>query len=457
MTTSRTLLTLVLVAFLGGAGAMAQSKPEGLTWAIGEFSGPADWSGRLPLLFTAALGDLEAHRLSEVEAQVRRSRTLDKERSALEAQASRLQLELDRKRLAGPLPTTEPAATQKTLADLKAKLDQRGAAFQDLRTLPLSPVWAPGRPGLPWAQDGAPLVAARSGATYVITGEVRPVGPAFGVRVAVYSEWEGRSLAQWQGFFQPDEAGEAMALAADALRATLLGRDWARLAIRGPSAVRVRVGDTWSPLPWTSTLLEPGDHEVVVRRPSQPDEVRVVTLESLQSTVLDLEAAPVVADLVLETNPPGALLYLDSRYLGPSPQVVERPQSITRVRVETLDAGTQAWEIGPHTASPFVMNLGPPAVKPDVPRAKDEFYWSLAAFSVSLTSTAFAGAWNGEQAQLANAYAAAGNLRGYDAALDKYYLTGTVYVSGFVLTSGLFVWMMFELGEYLAAAQASLP
>lgn len=457
MTTSRALLVLVLVAFLGSAGAVAQSKSEGLTWAITEFSGPQDWSGRLPLLLTAALGDLEAHELSEVEAGIRRSRALDKERASLEAQASRLQLELDRKRLAGTLPTTEPAATQKALADLKAKLDQPGAAFQDQRALPLSPVWAPGRPGLPWVLDNAPLVAARSGATYVITGEVRPVGPAFGVRVAVYSGWEARSLAQWQGFFQPDEAAEAMALAADALRATLLGRDWARLSMSGPSAVRVRVAGSWHPLPWSSTLLKPGDIEVVVRRPSRPDEVKLVTLESLQSTALDFEAEPVMADLVLETNPPGALLYLDSRYLGPSPQVVERPQSVTRVRVETLDAGTQAWEIGPHTATPFVMNLGPPVVKADVPRAKDEFYWSLAAFSVSLTSTAFAGAWNGEQAQLANAYAAAGNLRGYDAALDKYYLTGTLYVSGFVLTSGLFVWMMFELGEYLAAAQASLP
>jgi len=31
------------------------------------------------------------------------------------------------------------------------------------------------------------------------------------------------------------------------------------------------------------------------------------------------------------------------------------------------------------------------------------------------------------------------------------------YVGSVVLTTGLFVWMMFQLGDYLGAAQANLP
>lgn len=461
MTTSR--IWFLAVLLLAAGMAEAQTQPKDLPWAVAELAGGGDWAVRLPQLLVRGWTSLPAHRVTDAEKTALRQRFLDETLASLDKQTSRLLLDLDRKRLAGALPSSEPEATMKALAALAVQRNQAlagetaGAAPPE--TLAFRPVWSPGRDNLPWAAAARPVLLSRSKALYLIDGSVRMVGTYLSVKLELYSDVEKRVLASWEGQFAPDEAPEKAAEAADRFRSSLLGRPWSGLVLSSATAgSQVHLHNRWHHLPWSSDELTPGPLNLRVRSPGRPEETVSVVLEPEVRHTVALESNFPSADpIVLETEPPGVPLYLDSRYLGLSPQTVDRPFSLTRVRAQPVGGSETAWEIGPTTISPSRMVLRPPQALRSVPEAKDGFYFSLAAFSFSLTASAFAGAWVDEQVKLTNAYATAGAVAGYTAALNRYRLASTGYAASVVLTSAVFVWMMFELGDYLDAAQASLP
>jgi hypothetical protein len=442
----------------------AASYPKELAWAVAEFDGPGDWRSRLPLLLVRAWEAVREHKLSDAERDALKTRFVEASLRSLDQQAAKLKLDLDRKRLLGSLPATEPAATEaalKALDDKRAGVGQ-GAAAEPPATLPYKAVWPSGQDKRPWTVTDPAALAAQAPALFTVTGSFRVVGGYLAVHVALYSDLESRVLQQWDGSFAPDEAADRMADASDRFRETLLGRPWAGLALTldstQPSGIRVKVGDEWHVVPWSTDDLEPGPLDLVVQRPGEPDSTRTVELAKDQRTVVPWSVEDQPTDkIVLETDPPGALLYMDSRYLGPSPQTVDRPRFTTRIRAQASGWETTAWEIGPRTDSPSLKKLELPHKPASVPDAKHAFYFSLAVFSFALTTTAFAGAWTSEQVQIADAYAAAGAQTGFNTAVSRYQLVEAGYVTSGVLTAGVFVWMMFALANYLGVTQATLP
>jgi hypothetical protein len=462
MTSSRVWVpVLVLVLAAGTAG--AQTQPKDLPWAVGELAGDADWGPRLPQLLVREWAAVTEHKLTDSEQGLLRQKFLDDTLTTLEKQRSALKLTLDRKRLKGAVTSTELTTAASTLKDLDAKVAQaaegKTTGAEAPSSLAFRAVWPTGKTGQPWPASAGSDLASAASAFYTVTGSVHAVGPALTARIELYSAWEKRLLALWEGQFLPDEAATRMAEAADTFREALLGRPWARLAAEGTvPGSRIQVDGQWHPVPWSNDVLSPGPLEVVLGEPGHPDEKRSVTMEPGRTQTLTFGPADRPHDpLVLETVPPGALLYLDSRYLGPSPQTIDRPRSPARVRAEVPGGEGQAWEIGPKTPSPSVKVLVAQVPKPDVAVSKDRFYWSLALFSASLTTSAFTSAWKTEQVNLANAYAEYGTQDQLNTALTRYYGVTALYSASVVLTSGLFVWMMFELGDYLGSAQASLP
>lgn len=446
----------------GSTATAGPSFPKELLWALGEFQGDPDWGARLALLVARGWQNLPNHQLTEVEKGVLRTQFLEDTLKGLDQQRSKLLLDLDRRRLLGPLPATEPAATLKSVSDLDDQLlaAQGGVAANDPPgSLPLRAVWPRDRDNLPWGVNDGPGLAAQASASYAITGTVRLVGVYLSVTASLYSRLEQRVLDTWEGRFAPDEAADRMAEAADHLREALLGRPWSGLILTGKTpGIRVKVADRWHPLPWSSDELLPGPLTLVVSQPGKPDASRTVDLPVDGRLPLTWdEASGPVDKIVLKTEPPGVALYLDSQYIGPSPQTVDRPRATTRVRAQAPGWETAAWEIGPDTPSPSLKVLVAPHGPPAVQATKDNFYFTLALFSVSLTTTAFVGAWATEQLQLADAYYTVGNQAGVDTAYSRYELVTGGYVAGVVLTSGIFVWMMVQLGDYLAATQATLP
>lgn len=472
MTTSR-ILTWVAV-WVGASGLLfaqtpgqnspSSTAPTEVTWAAAEFSGSGEWVARFPLLISRDWKDLTTHVLSESEVRAWQKTTLENNLRALDQKESSLALELDRKRLIGTLSAADVSNAEKSRTDWSKQREGLMAPVREpgppADPIPLKPTAASGGSSL-WTGRTGPEVALRSKATYVLLGEVRMVGPALLVKAELYSSLDKRVLTQWIGQFSPDEASEKAAEASDRFRSFLLGRPWAGVSVTSPTpGTRVRWKETWYPLPWTSDQFEPGPLSLGVRFPGHPEEVRTYDLQPEQRTELILEA-PVtsVGTLRLETEPPGAFLYQDSRYLGPSPQTIERPLVTHRIRAEAPGWADLAWEVGPQSPEVVFKTLHPPTTPPSVPDAKDRFYVALAAFSFSLTSTTFLGAWWDDRAKLMVYYADRRQdyYANYRKAYDNYWWTGAAYAGGIVLTSGVFVWMMFELADYLGIAEASLP
>lgn len=448
------------MVFSGALG--AQSAPKDLPWAVVTLVGEGEWTLRVPQLLVRGWDRLPPHRLTEDEKTALRLKARTEALRSVDQQVSRLRLDLDRKRLVGSLPSSEPAATEKSLAEAATRRQAIEAGeFEGANppaSLPLRAVWGPGRDNLPWPSGTRPELLLRTQAAYLVSGSVRAFGEFLSVRLELYSAWEGRVLVQWEGQFASDEAPQRVADAADAFRSALLGRPWAGLAVSSPlTGAKIRFQGVWHSLPWASDELEAGTYELAVQSPGRVDELRTVVLEPETRTKLELTVSEPAHPLVIDTVPSGVPLYLDSRYLGLSPQSVDRPLSTSRVRAQDPAWKTSAWEIGPDTVSPSVRILVPPTEPPSVLRAKDRFYTSLAAFSFSLTSSAFLGAWSEEQVRLTNAYAAAGAVTGYQLGKSRYEWVTAGYSASVVLTSVVFVWMMFELGDYLGAAQSSLP
>jgi hypothetical protein len=466
MKTSRSLLAAVLVFVAGVSG--AQSLPKELTWAVGTFGGEGEWTNRLPQLLVRSWDRLPTHQLTDTEVSLLEQRFREETLRGYDRQESQARLALDLKKLSGSLGSTEPAATEKTLADLAAKRRAAEAGTlvggQPPATLPLKALWAPNRTGQGWTASERRDLGTQSQALYLVTGSVRALGPSLAVDIQLFSTIEDQVLVSWEEHFAPDEAADKMAEASAALRQSLLGRPWAGLDV--PAAVpgtRIRVGGLWHDLPWTSDDLVPGDLTLDFLVPGRPATTQTLTLAANQRTVFTLPPADGTPDrLVLETDPPGASLFLDSQYLGPSPQTVDRPLATSRVRAQAPGMAPLTWEIGPGTVSPSHGTLVAPRALPNMDDAKDRFYWTLAAFSFSLTSSAFVGAWFDEQVKLTNAYvpytsSSQAAWDNYQKAADRTQAVRAAYAGSIVLTSGVFVWMMFALGDYLGAAQASLP
>jgi len=460
-TSSKWLLAVLLVLVTSLAG--AQTEPKELIWALGEFEGQGEWKSRLPQLLVRGWNTLPGHRVTSAESSAFRQKFLESSRRALQQQASRLMLDLDKKRLTSVLSISEKDGAEKTLKGIESKLlllEQEPIpepAFAPL--LPLKAAWAQGREGLPWIHRDRSDLLKLSRAHYLVTGEFRSVAGYLQARIEFYSTLEERVLARWEGSFAADEADERMTEASGAFRSSLLGRAWAGLVIQSPvSGTRVQIGGLWHPLPWATDVAEPGELSFVIQSPAKPERTMTVVLDEGKQKLITLESGESAAEpLVLETLPSGAELYLDSRYLGPSPQTIDRPLATSRVRAQIPGMETLVWEIGPDTASPSLGVLVLPVIRRPVLEAKDRFYWTVAAFGASLASASFTAAWTEEQWNLVNLYALGGNRKTYDHAAALYYGGAVGYTATVLLTSGVFVWMMFELGDYLGVAQASLP
>jgi len=179
-------------------------------------------------------------------------------------------------------------------------------------------------------------------------------------------------------------------------------------------------------------------------------------LEDGKVTTLNLEApADQVQTLDIETQPEGAGLWLDSRWLGVSPLTISRPLSLSRLKVKLDGFETSCWNSAPLPAR-IDWTLGLPTTPPDSGAAATGSIWrsrrSRFADGTILTKD-----FSDQQVRLVTAYSAGTSVDNYNAAVDRFWLLWYGSQAGLALTTGVFVWMMFTLGDYLTAAQTPLP
>ncbi len=469
-------LTAILLALASSVVAFAApatpggTVPTAWTWAYAEFevdtSGPADtpWRTALPQLLVKEWDHLPSHAISDAERQAWLAVDQETRRRELARQRDQKALDLSRLVLQPVLPTGEPAASEKALAALDAQLAGLDAAPPGglADSLPFQLIAPSSRPGLPSAASAPAALERESHAFFLVTGTLKLVAGYLNVTVSLTSTLEHRVLAHWNAVFAPDEAPEQMLLARRALQEALLGRPWAAVDFRDEleGTVVSLEGEGRKTLPWIGEFLVPGDHKMTVFRPGLPPEERVVTLTAGQTNTLSLASDTTAAArqmLRLTSEPPGATVTADSRALGITPLELPRPLAVTRVKLRLDGYAPQVIEVQPTTVENLNVVLLPPQLPPDTVAARDRFYVTVTALTASLAATVFLKDAADQAYRLATAYSSGTQAGNFTAAVGQYQLFWYTSQAGLALTTGVFVWMMFSLGDFLAAAQTPLP
>jgi hypothetical protein len=164
-----------------------------------------------------------------------------------------------------------------------------------------------------------------------------------------------------------------------------------------------------------------------------------------------------VQTLLLTSEPSEASVTIDSRLLGLTPLRIPRPLSTARITVKLEGFAPTVLELGPKSAPEIDVVLQAQTPSPDVTGARDLYYQLALATTFSMVGAMFLREGADQAYKLALAYANGKSLDNFEAAKLQYEFTWYVSQATLALTTGVFVWMMLSLGDYLNAAQTPIP
>ena len=201
--------------------------------------------------------------------------------------------------------------------------------------------------------------------------------------------------------------------------------------------------------------LSPGQHDIRIAAAGFRDVYRPLVLEPEKQTRISdsLEKAE-IGQIAISSDPPGADLYVDSRWAGKTPLFVDRPPLRSR-GVLALDGYYNLnFSVEPQSPSELLFSLEKDVGSKDVrqKKARDDFYLSLSFFAVSLPVPIFAYGLlidsQVKQVDLAD--------QGLTSALNREKSTGMLlqgtYYAGVAVSVALFAWMVTRIVNYVRVA-----
>jgi len=293
------------------------------------------------------------------------------------------------------------------------------------------------------------------------------------LHLEAYSPSLDRVLARWEDFGTPEDLQESLVRAAGPLREALLGRPWAALDLRvEPPEARILVRGAGAGRGSLNLVdLVPGTYEIRVSAPGYQTILGPVELPP--GEVLGLQwqlEAEQESPALVTSDPPGADVYLGSLWRGQTP--LELPLTgetgLLELRLPGYERKTLTWIPGQNRDLQLSLD---PLVEgaPSVQDGKDDFYWSLAAFTLTLYSSVLMEGVARDFADANSRYEQiALNLFGTPEAItpewrsrlntsytfqeiSRYTQYGLLAVSG-----ALFGWMLWELFEYIRLGESSI-
>ncbi|NNM55519.1 MAG: PEGA domain-containing protein [Spirochaetales bacterium] len=311
-------------------------------------------------------------------------------------------------------------------------------------------------------KPGAPADMSQAlNADLMFWGILHSQGKIWHLEIGLWSRLENRNLMVWQDSFLPDEIHDRLEKAHNAFQTLFLGRAWASLTIHAqPASVLYRIDQKSYGNPLVLRDLQPGPLTVEAEAPGYLRMTKTLNLAANKMTNLTWSLKQSSASPIsIETTPEGADVWVDSRWVGKTPVKVPSPTTKAHLQIE-LDHYESISSSITQGQKDLSFLLLPAQPKPDLQKAKDQFYLSLAAFSFSLTSTILARAFSDQWTALTNQYAAqytsnsnpivyANYSQAYQWAQNFRYGA----YGGLVLTTGVFVWMMMELSAYIHVAE----
>jgi hypothetical protein len=417
----------------------------------------------IPLLLRDQVSGIVTHTLTDAERDAARAALLGRARTAADLAVTAVRREHDALLFAGATPTD---AQRAAAADrLSAALARRDF----LAALDLSRIEVAAEKPVRMAQgtgDGKLLAeprvpqavyCARNGLDLLVGGSIREVQGYVIVDTWVYEAAGDRIIVSQREAAQREDLYGDLADMAVLLTGAIVGRPWTVVAFAPtpPQSSLAVDGTLVSSGSAPALYLVPGDRTITIAAPGYTPVTRTVTLAPGTTTrVDDTLAMAEPGSIALSSYPPGATLHLDSLWAGETPLVIPSPAQRSRGVLELDGYYPATTSLGPGSAAALTVILKPDEGPRDdlQKKARDRFYRSFGWFAASLPLPLFSYAlvfdYYGRQQQ----FLARGLLDGAASSLQasQAFLVG--YYGGVALSTGLFIWMVTRIVEYVTVA-----
>ena len=404
----------------------------------------------IPRLLLERLAPIRRHRLTAEEQLGRAQRVLA---GAVRTASERL-VELQQRRDRQVLARADASALDEQLAAVRGRL-------RELRDLPLAELAIASHKPLSMAAVSsedplleAPRFSALQAAReadldLLITGRLEEVEGVLFMELHAVDSNLGRRVLTYRDVVRREGVDDVLEPLQRQLAQLLIGEPWGTLTVApAPARSAVYVDGVFAGVGVTEVPYQAlGAHTIRVTAAGHQPLERTVTLAGTGLTLAPaLDPLP-PQPVSIVSEPPGATLYLDSRYLGVTPLQVTAGERPARLLLRLAGYRDAALILRPATVTPLRVDLMPDEydLAQRQQQQRDRFYGSFGAAVLSLAGPLILFSAAGEAGQRAAAGGSAGPNHGL--------LIGggiaTLMVSG-----ALLVRAGAALGDYLAAAGA---
>ena len=402
----------------------------------------------IPRLLLERLAPVRRHRLSADERLGRARLVLtDATRVASERLA-----ELQRRRDRAALARVETDELEQQLAAARDRL-------RALRELPLEELEIAVHKPLVMTEVGSddrllpaprfsPLQAVREAdLDLLITGDLEEVDGVLFMQIRALDGNLERQVLSFRDVVRAERLDDTLAEVERQLAELLLGEPWGTLTVvPTPAQSAVYVDGAFAGLGVIELPYQVlGPHTVRVTAPGHEPLERAVTLAAGGSTLAPVLKPSAPSPVTVLSEPPGATLYLDSRYLGITPLQVAASERPARVLVRLEGYRDAALVLRSGSASPLRVDLVPDEydLAQFQQEQRDRFYVHFGTAVLSLAGPLILFSAAGEAGQRV----AAGGSGGADHGV----LIGGG-IASLMVSGALLVRAVAALGDYLAAA-----
>lgn len=307
----------------------------------------------------------------------------------------------------------------------------------------------------------------------IISGDVQQIEDSYLIDIWVYDVNLDKKNVLWQGSFSIFDIDDTITLIADALRTTILGRDWAALEVETDQsdALIYYNGILLGTQNCKTSILYPGEGTLDIYSSGYLTQSHVISLEKNSTIFKEYQLQIDENSLVyIDSIPQGAEVYLGSIYLGLTPIEVVKPEEELRLTLILDGYETINSSISPFVESNYSFEMIPFTVNysEQARIEKKRFYNSVAWFAISVGVTIVMAGIYQFYADEYNYNVGMANLVGSgdsmyptyvsnsQRSLNNYYWSYSSFWGSIGLNLGLLGITVLNLSDYLKTAEKSL-
>jgi hypothetical protein len=301
------------------------------------------------------------------------------------------------------------------------------------------------------------LVAEELGVDLLVWGGLEQIEEYLYVECLAFSAAAGETLLSFGDAVSLDDVQRVVETVATELATVILGRSWGTIRVTAePADAEIRVDGRLVGMGSARVAyLEPGPHELRVSRTDYDADGRTVQVAAGSVEDVSVVLRPLTAKTVrIQSDPPGAAVYLQSEWQGVTPLSVD----VTARPVQGALRLPGHWEsqflLNPETQETQRYSLTPATVDREelFERRKDSFYAALGWFVLSVPVPLVS---SGLRDTMITAY-----VESISADRSRYRTLANVYHGGYLgglaLSGGLLVNAAVKLARYISAGDRSV-